>query len=268
MQIVRDQGGSRALPRALHEWAYFFDLDGTLVELVAKPWGVTADGELRTLIASLARETHGAVAVITGRPIADIDRLFPDIRLPVAGQHGVERRTFGGDVRRHSFPVELLDTARRVLHAVQGRHPALLVEDKGLSLALHYRQAPRLASYAHRVMHRLRDGLGDAFCVQTGKRVVELKPAGRDKGVAIREFMDEPPFAGRRPVFIGDDITDEHGFEVVNAYGGLSIKVGGGTTIARRQLANVRAVRAWLSQGMAHHTAHVTPHRGSEIVTP
>ncbi len=265
MRTVHEQGANRELPRPSYEWAYFFDLDGTLVELAAKPWGVTADRELRELIASLARDTHGAVAVITGRAIADIDRLFPDIRLPVAGQHGVERRTFSGALRRHSFPVEMLDAARTTLQAVQVRHQALLLEDKGLSLALHYRQAPRLASYAHRVMHRLRDDLGDAFCVQTGKRVVELKPAGRDKGMAIREFMDEPPFAGRRPVFIGDDSTDEHGFEVVNAYGGLSIKVGGGTTIARRQLPDVRAVRAWLSQEPEFHTPQ---RRSPEVVSP
>ncbi len=254
----------RQLPSPSREWAYFFDLDGTLVELASKPWGVKADTELRELIASLAESTQGAVAVITGRPIADIDRLFPDIRLPVAGQHGVERRTITGELRRHLFPAELLDAARVTLLDVERRHPELLLEDKGLSLALHYRQAPRLASYAHRMMHRLRDDLGTAFCVQTGKRVVELKPAGRDKGIAIREFMDEVPFSGRRPVFIGDDITDEDGFEVVNAYGGISIKVGGGTTIARRQLPNVKAVRAWLS----HEAVHISTYlNGSEIAT-
>lgn len=261
---AKDEPTRRDLPPPSPDWAYFFDLDGTLVELAEQPWGVHADEELRNRIAALAHATQGAVAVITGRPIADIDGLFPDLRLPVAGQHGVERRTFTGDVRRHLFPVEQLHEARQALGAMVQRHPALLLEDKGLSLALHYRQAPRLASYAHRVMHRLRDGMGPAFCIQMGKRVVELKPAGRDKGMAIREFMDEAPFAGRRPVFIGDDITDEHGFEVVNAYGGLSIKVGRGQTLAHRQLANVKAVRAWLAQD----TAYVPTHRaGAEILT-
>ncbi len=265
MQTAPGTSTRRDLPMPSHDWAYFFDLDGTLVELVAKPWGVDADEELRSRIAVLARVTDGAVAVITGRPITDVDRLFPDIRLPVAGQHGVERRTFAGDVRRHRFPVEQLDVARQVLQQVVLRHPELLLEDKGLSLALHYRQAPRLASYAHRVMNRLRAGMGTEFCVQRGKRVVELKPAGRDKGMAIREFMDEPPFSGRRPVFIGDDVTDEHGFEVVNAYGGLSIKVGRGPTLARRQLANVRAVRAWLAQDPAIISTH---RAGAENLTP
>ena len=252
------------LPAPSHEWSYFFDLDGTLVELAPLPSGVHGDAELRLLISALAAATGGAVAVITGRAIADIDRIFPDTRLPVAGQHGVERRTHGGALRRHLFPVELLDEARRELQVVVARHAGLLLEDKGLSLALHYRQVPQLASYAHRVMRRVQEQVGSAFCVQMGKRVVELKPAGRDKGVAIREFMDEVPFAGRRPVFIGDDVTDEHGFEVVNAYGGLSIKVGRGPTRARRQLASVRAVRSWLSQDSALLTTH---RLGAEIVT-
>lgn len=264
MLNVHDDSARFDLPAPSHEWAYFFDLDGTLVELAPLPSGVHGDAELRLLISALAAVTGGAVAVITGRAIADIDRIFPDIRLPVAGQHGVERRTHGGDVRRHLFPMELLDEARLALRALVARHPGLLLEDKGLSLALHYRQVPRLASYAHRVMRQLQVRIGTGFCVQMGKRVVELKPAGRDKGVAIREFMDEVPFAGRRPVFIGDDVTDEHGFEVVNAYGGLSIKVGRGTTRARRQLASVRAVRDWL----AHDSTLLTIQRlGAETVT-
>ena len=239
------------LPAPSHEWAYFFDLDGTLVELAPLPSGVHGDAELRLLISALSTATGGAVAVITGRAIADIDRIFPDLRLPVAGQHGVERRTHAGELRRHLFPLELLDEARTELQAVVESHPGLLLEDKGLSLALHYRQVPRMGSYAHRVMRRLQQRVGTAFCVQVGKRVVELKPAGRDKGVAIREFMDEAPFAGRYPVFIGDDVTDEQGFEVVNALGGLSIKVGRGQTFALRQLANVKAVRRWLSHDRA-----------------
>lgn len=242
--------GRSAVPAPSSEWAYFFDLDGTLVELTSVPSGVHADDELRALIRALAAVTGGAVAVITGRAIADIDRLFPDMRLPVAGQHGVERRSSTGAVQRHVFPVEQLDVARTTLQAVVARHPGLLLEDKALSIALHYRQAPRLASYAHRVMRAVRAQLGDAFCVQRGKRVIELKPAGRDKGLAIREFMDEAPFAGRLPVFVGDDVTDEHGFDVVNTLGGLSIKVGRGASRARSQLDDVRSVRRWLSQPM------------------
>jgi trehalose 6-phosphate phosphatase len=243
-----------ALPSPSPDWAYFFDLDGTLVELASVPAAVHADDALRRLIMELASAAGGAVAIVTGRPISDIDRLFPDLRLPVAGQHGCERRNSLGQVTRHPFASTGLETARRALQQVAARHPALLLEDKGLSLALHYRQAPGLAAYAHRVMHSVQHSIGDGFCVQTGKRVVELKPAGRDKGMAIAEFMDEIPFHGRLPVFIGDDVTDEQGFGVVNERGGMSVKVGRGRTIARWQLQNVRGVRQWLSQHVGRHS--------------
>ena len=111
MRSEPDDAAQLDLPAPSHEWAYFFDLDGTLVELAPLPSGVHGDMELRLLISALAIATRGAVAVITGRAIADIDRIFPDTRLPVAGQHGVERRTHGGDLRRHLFQVELLDEA-------------------------------------------------------------------------------------------------------------------------------------------------------------
>lgn len=242
---------SGALPRPLSDLAYFFDLDGTLVELTSVPTGVEADATLRRLITELAVLADGAVAIITGRPIADIDRLFPDIRLPVAGQHGSERRNALGQVVRHATSPHGLALARSMLQVVVARHPALLLEDKGLSIALHYRQAPLLAGFAHRTMREIQRTAGDAFCVQAGKRVVELKPAGRDKGMAITEFMAEIPFHGRVPVFIGDDVTDEHGFAVVNALEGLSIKVGRGKTHAIRQLPNVDAVRLWLTEHLA-----------------
>ena len=238
---------ARILPPPSAAWAWFFDLDGTLIEIADVPSGVHVDEELRTLIGNLAQEASGALAVITGRPIADIDRLFPDLRLPVAGQHGVERRDRDGLVTHHAFPVAALDVARRRLSSLVARHPALLLEDKGLSLALHYRQAPALAGYAHRVVRAAQQRVGAAFCVQRGKRVVELKPCGRDKGDAIAAFMSEVPFHGRVPVFVGDDSTDELGFDVVNRMGGISIKVGGGRTSAAWKLRDVTAVRRWLA---------------------
>ncbi|MDZ7632342.1 MAG: trehalose-phosphatase [Gemmatimonadaceae bacterium] len=255
MAATQPQEPSSDLPRPWSDLAYFFDLDGTLVELTAIPTGVEADATLQRLITEIAALADGAVAIITGRPISDIDRLFPGVGLPVAGQHGSERRNAVGEVIRHASSAHGLESARRTLHGVVAKHPTLLLEDKGLSIALHYRQAPQLAGFAHRTMHAIQRTVGDAFCVQSGKRVVELKPAGRDKGVAIMEFMAEPPFRGRVPVFIGDDVTDEHGFTVVNALHGMSIKVGHGRTGAIRQLPDVRAVRRWLTDHLAAHGA-------------
>jgi len=188
------------------------------------------------------------VALISGRSIGDIDRLFPAIRFPVAGQHGVERRDAAGRISRHAFPSQELDWVRRRLADAAARHPGLLVEDKGLSLALHYRRAPRLAGYGHRLVRSLGARLGERYHVQTGKRVVELKPAGKDKGVAVLEFMQEEPFRGRTPLFVGDDVTDEYGFATVNRLHGHSVKVGPGRTVARWRLPDVRAVRAWLER--------------------
>jgi trehalose 6-phosphate phosphatase len=236
-------------PVAQPQWAYFFDIDGTLVDLASVPAGVRLDRKLRRLLERLHRSAGGALALISGRSIADIDRLFPGSRLPVAGQHGIERRDSSGVVARHGFPSKKLLSVRQRLVAAVTRHRGLLLEDKGLSLALHYRRAPRLGGFAHRLVRSLLAQTGPEFCVQSGKRVVEMKPTGRHKGIAVLEFMQEEPFRGRTPVFIGDDVTDEYGFAAVNRLDGYSVKVGPGRTAARWRLRNARAVRAWLELG-------------------
>ena len=235
-------------PRA--EWAYFFDLDGTLLDFTDAPRGGAArlDDELRGQIGTLRDKTGGAVALISGRSLADIDRLLDGDHLPAAGQHGTERRDARGQITRHAFPLERLEWAHaRLIDAAAG-HAGLLVEHKGLSVALHYRRAPRLGGYAHRVVRSLAPRLGAQFSVQPGKRIVELKPAGKDKGAAVVEFMAEVPFRGRTPVFVGDDLTDEFAFRAVNRLRGYSIKVGAGRTAARWRLRDVRAVRQWLDK--------------------
>lgn len=238
-----------AAPVPSPSWAYFFDIDGTLVRIARSPGDVRIDGSLRQVIEALYQSTGGAVALITGRRISDVDRLFPGIGLPVAGQHGVERRNDKGQISRHPFPSVRLDAVRHRLAETVARHPMLELEDKGLSLALHYRNAPQLASYAHRLMRSLVTPLSKAYCVQAGKRVVEIRPSGRDKGIAIQEFMREQCFRGRTPVFLGDDATDEYGFVMVNHLGGHSVKVGPGPSSARWRLPDVAAVRAWLQRG-------------------
>ena len=239
---------ARALPAPRPEWAYFFDIDGTLVELEDSAAGTGADADLQRLIAELSGAAGGAIALISGRSIADIDRLVRDHHLPVAGQHGIERRDAAGRITRHAVPAPALEWARSQLATAVARHHGLVLEDKGLSLALHYRRAPRLGGYAHRLIRSLAARMGSQYCVQTGKRIVEMKPAGKDKGVAVLEFMQEDPFRGRTPVFVGDDITDEYGFATVNRLHGHSVKVGPGRTAAHWRLRDVGAVRAWLAQ--------------------
>ncbi|PYO40760.1 MAG: trehalose-phosphatase [Gemmatimonadetes bacterium] len=242
------------LPAPRLDWAYFFDIDGTLVDFTDAPRAARLDGDLRGIIERLHGATGGAVALISGRAIADIDVLLSGTRFPAAGQHGTERRDASGTVTHHARPSPELDRARLTLSRAAAAHHGLLLEDKGLSLAVHYRRAPRLGGYAHRLVRSLLAGTGGTgggtrYAVQTGKRVVELKPAGRDKGVAVLEFMREEPFRGRTPVFVGDDVTDEFGFAAVNRLHGHSVKVGSGRTVARWRLRDVRAVREWLERG-------------------
>jgi trehalose 6-phosphate phosphatase len=231
------------------KYAYFFDVDGTLVHFAETPARVKLSRTLPLLLERLSRSSGGALALSPGRSIADIDRLFPDRRLPVAGQHGLERRTAGGRVIAHPARARGLEIPRRTLAAMVADHPKLVVEDKGLSIALHYRRAPKLGALACRTMRVLQEPLRKAYVVQRGKRVVELVPAGRNKGAAIEEFMREPPFLGRIPIFIGDDVTDEHGFATVNRLGGYTVKVGKGRTVAEWRLPDVEAVLDWLGNG-------------------
>lgn len=228
-------------------WAYFFDLDGTLVDLVDPPAVVRVDPALRELLEALRRAAGGAVALITGRALDDLDMLFSGHAFPAAGQHGLERRAADGRITRHPPPPGL-DAAREML--MRTGDSRIEVEDKGLTIALHYRLAPQLGGYAGRLARAAAAAAGPQYAVLPGKRIVEIKPAGRDKGVAVREFMGEPPFLGRTPLFLGDDVTDEHGFETVNEAGGVSIKVGAGDTVARWHLRDVRAVRAWLTRAI------------------
>lgn len=234
------------IPAPRREWAYFFDIDGTLVDIAPTPSEIHFPEELRSTLLELYTATEGAVALISGRSIANIDSTFAGVQLPVAGQHGLERRDSRRNISRHDALSLKLERARDRLADSVRRHRGLMLEDKGLSLALHYRAAPSLAAFAHRLVRGIVSDIGPDYTIQRGKRVVELKPSGRDKGLAVREFMNETPFRGRTPVFVGDDVTDEHGFVVVNELGGHSVKVGGGPTHARWRLADVRLVRVWL----------------------
>lgn len=236
----------RRPPGARAEWAYFLDVDGTLIEFAETPGAVMVDDALLGLVARLHAACGGALALVSGRCLADLERRLGSVRIPMAGQHGLERRDAAGRRHIHAAPGPAKRELRRRLDALVADHPGLLLEDKGLSLALHYRRAPRLAAWLHRLLAEWVAAMAGLH-LQKGKYVLEIKPAGFDKGSAIAEFMAEQPFCGRRPVFIGDDVTDEHGFERVNRLAGLSIKVGVGRTAAGHRLADVAAVRNWLA---------------------
>ena len=227
-------------------WALFLDIDGTLLEFAAHPSAVTVDPGLAQLLRALYDETAGAVALISGRTVADADSLFAPLKLCVAGQHGAERRDFAGGLHLHAPPLEGLRRAAERLRRLVHLHPGLVLEEKGMNVALHFRGAPLLEAEVVPLLERLVSELGQDFELQAGKMVLEIKPTGKDKGTAIEEFMQEHPFRGRVPIFIGDDLTDEYGFALVNRLGGHSIKVGLGASVALWRLANASAVRSWL----------------------
>src|SRR5215471_17928250 len=231
--------------------AFFLDLDGTILDITDHPHHVSVDDALVRLLKALGTATEGALAIISGRPAADIDRLLASPGFCVAGQHGAERRDFSGTMHRHDVPLAALEEARRRFKALAAKHSALVLEDKGVNLALHFRTSPGLRAEVLDTARSLADELGGEFEVQLGKMVVELRPSGKDKGVAIAEFMDEPPFKGRTPVFVGDDLTDEFGFAMINRVGGHSVKVGEGESAARWRLPDSAAVRAWLAAFVA-----------------
>lgn len=234
-------------PPAQAQWAYFLDVDGTLIEFADSPGAAHVDDALLGLVARLHHACGGALALVSGRALGDLDCRLGSVRIPLSGQHGLERRDARDRVRVHSAPAAAKREMLQRLAPLLDKYPELLAEDKGLTLAIHYRHAPQLASYLHQLLRKWLDGNTDGLVLQKGKRVLEIKPAGFDKGSAIGEFMAESPFRHRVPVFIGDDVTDEDGFDRINRLGGFSIKVGSGRTCARWRLPDVAAVRAWLA---------------------
>lgn len=232
----------------LDRHALFLDLDGTLLDYAPQPGAVTADAPLLSLLETLSRRLAGAVALVSGRSIDTLDELFRPLRLPASGLHGFERRAATGARTRHAAPsAHALRSARRLLEELARRDPGLRLEDKHFALALHFRQAPQLESMVVEATRAIAAQLGDGLELVFGPMVVELSPRGVSKASAIAEFMQEAPFTGRRPLFVGDDASDEPAFDWVNGAGGLSVAVNpAGHTAAATRLRSVREVRTWL----------------------
>lgn len=226
--------------------ALFTDFDGTLVDIADTPDAIRVPSELADELNRAAEDFDFALAVLTGREISDIDRYLSPLQLPIAGAHGAQRRRADGTLAEVD-PV-LVEGARQIAEALRPlavSHPDLLIESKEGAVALHYRQAPSLEGAC---TIAIQEALIDhpRFSLVPGKMVLEARPAEFDKGAALRAFMQEEPFAGRTPIFIGDDRTDEDAFRAAQELGGIGIKLGPGQTSARMRIADVASVHALL----------------------
>lgn len=229
-------------------WCLFLDVDGTLLEFADTPDDVRVDAGLVGLMSRLARALDGALALISGRSIAELDRLFAPRRWPAAGVHGLERRDADGhwSVQR-SLDADALDSAREPLRRLVERTPGVLLEDKGLSLAVHFRRAPGSGPDMCAAVEAFEQASAGRLVAVHGADVIELRPIGATKADAVRAFLSEPPFAGRRPVFIGDDVTDQLALHQVALLGGLAVAVGP-RVVAPRRLEGPGHVRGFLEE--------------------
>lgn len=256
MELIRRSATIHNMPLQNRDYdfaadALFLDFDNTLVDFAPLPESVVLPPDLITTLQRLQHAANGALAIVSGRPLKQIDHFLAPLRLPVAGVHGAERRSADG--RMTQLQVPDIERLLACLQPLTQQHAGLLLEVKRGALALHYRRAPHLEQICVQAMS---EALAheQGFALLRGNMVVEAKAADADKGKAIAAFMEEAPFAGRRPLFIGDDITDEVGFAWVQseAAGGLGIKVGPGPSLARARIASPAAVRSMLAQVLEH----------------
>lgn len=234
-------------PGLLRDASLFLDLDGTLVEIAQRPEAVVIEPRLRQLLQTIVERLRGRVAILSGRDASQVRQLMTGLPLHIGGSHGLEIEWTDG---RRSMPMRpaALDVALREMSELQRRHPDLLVENKPLGVALHYRRAPGFERECRELMEKLAATSG--LPVQLGKMVFELKAGAGDKGDALRTFMADPLMSGA-PVFIGDDMTDEAGFKAARDLGGAGILVGDPRpTAAMYGLSSVQDVAAWLEQAL------------------
>lgn len=229
------------------EIAIFLDIDGTLLDIAPTPLEVTVSDRLRATLAALATRFGGAVAFVSGRPIAEIDRLFHPLKLAAVGGHGAEVRFAPESAVRRSRIATLDDRLRADFARIGRIGDGVIVEDKGYSLAIHYRLAPELGGDIMKSVTAIcKNERCDSLEILPGKLVIEIKPGGYDKGTGLREMMSVPPFTGRRPIFIGDDITDNAAFAVLPDFTGTGFSVGGIVPGASFNFDGPQDVRRWL----------------------
>jgi trehalose 6-phosphate phosphatase len=235
-------------PLRLREVALFLDLDGTLAPIAARPQDVRPDPRRTSLLERLNAALEGRLAVVSGRTLADVDRILEGRVTAVAAVHGLVRRASDGEIVETPPHPGLAEATRR-LREFAARDSGLIVEEKGLSVALHYRLARAHAGPARLCAEELAAETG--LALQHGDMVEELRTPGPTKGDSVASFLGVAPFAGARPVFVGDDCTDEHGFEAVQARGGMGVLVGPGRpTAARFRILGVEEALAWLEASL------------------
>jgi len=243
------QSGADELARHLSEAAFLLDIDGTLLDLAPTPREVWVPPDLTSTLRRLHERTNGALALVSGRSLNDIDLIFAPDQFPAVGGHGAEMRLSVDSeaVAIHAPPMD--KELKRRLATIAKLSPGILLEDKGYSLALHYRLAPHAEKAIYEAVSLIRADLPNApIEVLPGKCVCEIKPSGFDKATGVRELMSHLPFRGRRPIFIGDDVTDESVFALMPDIGGLAFSVGRRAQRVAGHFDEPRDVRAWLAR--------------------
>ena len=241
-----DQPPPPALPPA--EIALFLDVDGTLVDLAPRPDAVVVPGRLIDVLTALDERLEGALALVSGRPVADVDHLFTPLRLRASGVHGAEIRTAPQAAVTSTGAGRLPAALIASLGVVAAGHAGTIVEDKGYSVAVHYRANPSAGPALRQALASCMARSDLDLRLLPGHMVFEVKGAAFNKGVAVAAFMDGPPFAGRRPVFIGDDTTDLPAFEAALVAGGLAFSVTTPRAGVSGHFDDPGQVRAWLGR--------------------
>lgn len=236
----------QSVPEAGVKSGYFLDVDGTLLPIAESPDVVVPSSAVLTLLLKLSTASGGALALVSGRPLRELDVMFAPHRFPAAAQHGAELRTPEGRVTWWEAHLSALHAVGARLRRLADSDARIRLEDKGLAISLHYRRAPQLGSWLAPAMLEMLAPYS-TLRLQPGKCVLEVCAADSGKGRAVDTFMRQAPFAGRLPVYIGDDLTDESGFSAVNAMGGISIKVGPEPSVAQQRLPDPAAVLRWLA---------------------
>jgi len=243
MPTLPDLTASLDLDRA----CLFLDVDGTLLDLVKAPEQVQVSPHLVTDLGRLAQRLDGAIALVSGRPITQLDALFDPLRLPASGVHGFELRLDGQPLQRRDCPLDALDRIRREARGIVAGRGGARLELKPSAVAVHYRAQPDAEDELRAAMRELAARHREEFALIDGDKVLELVPRGCTKAAAIEEFMAIEPFRSRQPCYLGDDTTDFGAFEAVRRYGGVDVAVGNRVT-ARWHLSSPAEVRRWIAE--------------------